>query len=138
LDIIKVTETAPLFSATEAAKVIANAEAEDVDKNEFKSGKYQLAGDWLENLPSTRSWFNEQLEKTLFPILAHLFPEIISSASVIRAHSVSLLKYNASHPRTDVHIDNGILAMTLAMTPLIDYIGGGTYFEVRSRFLVFW
>lgn len=44
LDIIKVTETEPLFSAAEAAEVISNAEAEGVDKNEFKSGKYQLAG----------------------------------------------------------------------------------------------
>jgi hypothetical protein len=34
----------PLFSPEEAAQVIANAEAEGVDKNEFKSGKYQLAG----------------------------------------------------------------------------------------------
>ena len=44
LDIIKVTENVPLFSASEAAEVVANAEAEGVDKNEFKSGKYQLAG----------------------------------------------------------------------------------------------
>ena len=129
LDIIKVTETTPLFPATEAAQVIANAEAEDVDKNEFQSGKYQLAGDWLVNLPMTREWFNSRLESTFFPLLAHLFPEVISSQSVIRAHSVSLLKYNSSHPRTDVHIDNGILAMTLAMTPEKEYDGGGTYFE---------
>jgi tetratricopeptide (TPR) repeat protein len=81
------------------------------------------------NLPKTTEWFNSRLETTFFPLLAHLFPEVISSPSVIRAHSVSLLKYNASHPRTDVHIDNGILAMTLAMTPTKDYVGGGTYFE---------
>jgi hypothetical protein len=61
--------------------------------------------------------------------LAHLFPEIVTGPSVLRAHSVSLLKYNSSHPRTDVHIDNGILAMTLAMTPQSDYSGGGTFFE---------
>ncbi|CAJ1940643.1 unnamed protein product [Cylindrotheca closterium] len=129
LDNIKVTETKPLFSAAEATSVIEKAENEGVDKNEFKSGKYQLAGDWLQNLPETRAWFNQQLETIFFPLLAHLFPEIISSPSVIRAHSVSLLKYNASHPRTDVHIDNGILAMTLAMTPSAQYTGGGTYFE---------
>lgn len=119
-----------MFAASEAAKVVLDAEAEGVDKNEFKSGKYQLAGDWLLNLPTTRAWFNERLESTFFPLLTHLFPEIISSPSVIRAHSVSLLKYNASHPRTDVHIDNGILAMTVAMTPSKEYSGGGTYFEV--------
>lgn len=118
-----------MFSAEESAQVVANAEAEGVDKNEFKSGKYKLAGDWLTNLSMTREWFNKRLESTFFPLLAHLFPEVISSPSVLRAHSVSLLKYNASHPRTDVHIDNGILAMTLAMTPTHNYTGGGTYFE---------
>ena len=59
----------------------------------------------------------------------HLFPEIIHSPSVLRAHSVSLLKYNSTHPRTDVHIDNGIFALTLAMTPQSEYVGGGTFYE---------
>jgi len=69
------------------------------------------------------------LESTFFPLLTRLFPEIISSPDVLRAHSVSLLKYNSSHPRTDVHVDNGILAMTIAMTPMDEYDGGGTFFE---------
>jgi tetratricopeptide (TPR) repeat protein len=129
LDLIKVTKGNPLFSPEEAARVIDIAKDEGVDNNEFKSGKYQLGGDWLTNLPNTRRWFNELLQSKLFPLLPKLFPEIVSSPSVLRAHSVSLLKYNVTHPRTDVHIDNGILAMTLAMTPLNEYEGGGTFFE---------
>jgi len=129
LDLIKVTEGTPLFSAEESVQVINNAEAEGVDKNEYESGKYKLGGDWLVNLPQTRSWFNSKLEHVLFPLLHHLFPEIIASPSVLRAHSVSLLKYNHTHPRTDVHIDNGIFAMTLAMTPQSQYNGGGTFYE---------
>jgi tetratricopeptide (TPR) repeat protein len=119
----------PLFSKEEARKVIATAESEGVDKNEYKSGKYKLGGDWLTKLPKTREWFNSKLEDTFFPLLSHLFPEVVSSPSVLRAHSVSMLKYNSSHPRTDVHIDNGVLAMTLAMTPSDEYVGGGTFFE---------
>ena len=129
LDLIKVTEGKPLFSAEEAAQVVETAELEGVAHNEYQSGKYKLGGDWLVNLPQTRAWFNERLANILFPLLYRLFPEIVSSPSVLRAHSVSLLKYNSSHPRTDVHIDNGILAMTLAMTPSSDYSGGGTFFE---------
>lgn len=130
LDLIKVTQGRPLFSREEALSVIRTAEDVDgVHTNEFKSGKYRLGGDWLTNLPKTREWFNEKLERTFFPLLAHLFPEIVSDVSVLRAHSVSLLKYNSSHPRTDVHIDNGILAMTIAMTPQEEYTGGGTFFE---------
>lgn len=129
LDLIKVTKGNPLFSHEEAASVIRVAKAEGVDDNEFKSGKYRLGGDWLTNLPMTRKWFNDLLESKLFPLLPKLFPQIVSSPSVLRAHSVSLLKYNVTHPRTDVHIDNGILAMTLAMTPISEYEGGGTFFE---------
>ena len=129
LDLIKVTQGEPLFSKAEAEKVVQIAKDEGIEQNEFQSGKYKLAGDWLLELPKTREWFNERLKSTFFPLLAFLFPEIVSSPSVLRAHSVSLLKYNSSHPRTDVHIDNGILAMTLAMTPSQDYIGGGTFFE---------
>lgn len=128
LDLIKVS-MAPLFPAEEAVDVVRIAESEGLSGNEYQSGKYKLGGDWLLNLPKTRDWFNDRLKNTLFPLLYNLFPEIISSPDVLRAHSVSLLKYNASHPRTDVHVDNGILAMTLAMTPMNEYQGGGTYFE---------
>ena len=48
---------------------------------------------------------------------------------VLRAHSVAILKYNSSHPRTDIHVDDGILAMTLALSPRANYSGGGTFFE---------
>ena len=129
LDIIKVSTGQPLFTPKEAYNIIQKAEEEGVDKNEYKSGKYKLGGDWLLNLPNTRSWFNDKLQHTFFPLIYHLFPEIVSSISVLRAHSVSLLKYNITHPRTDVHIDNGILAITVAMTPMDEYSGGGTFFE---------
>lgn len=133
LDLIKVSTGNPLFTSQEASQVIQTAEGEGVDKNEYQSGKYKLGGDWLVNLPKTRSWFNEKLQSTFFPLVTDLFPEIVSSTSELRAHSVSLLKYNSSHPRTDVHIDNGILAMTIAMTPQDDYVGGGTFFEHMEK-----
>jgi hypothetical protein len=44
LDLIKVTQGEPLFSQSEAANVIATAQAEGVDKNEYISGKYKLGG----------------------------------------------------------------------------------------------
>lgn len=35
-----------------------------------------------------------------------------------------------SRPKTpQVHIDNGVLALTLALSPQDDYVGGGTFFE---------
>jgi hypothetical protein len=131
LDLIKVTHgKTPILPKEEALRVVHIAETEEgLSNNEFPSGKYRLGGNWLTELPQTRRWFNSRLRTTLFPLLASLFPQIIRDTSVLRAHSVSLLKYNATHPRTDIHIDNGILAMTIAMTPVSHYKGGGTFYE---------
>lgn len=128
LDLIKVT-TEPVVSPAEAARAIALARAENVDINEYTSGKYKLGGDWLSKMDNTRNWFNEQLEQNIFPAIAASFPEVVSNVSTLRAHSVAVLKYNSTHPRTDVHIDNGVLALTLALSPQTDYEGGGTFFE---------
>ena len=128
LDLIKVTKDA-LFPPAEAAHVIRMAEEEGLSSNEFPSGKYKLGGDWLDELPTTRAWFNDRLRDTFFPLLHRQFPTIVSHPSALRAHSVSLLKYNSTHPRTDIHIDNGVLALTVALSPIKNYSGGGTLFE---------
>ena len=128
LDLIKVTER-PIVSPQEAAKAIALAREENVDINEYTSGKYKLGGDWLAKMDTTRAWFNTQLETNIFPAIAASFPEVVTNVSTLRAHSVAMLKYNSTHPRTDVHIDNGVLALTLALSPQTDYEGGGTFFE---------
>ena len=105
------------------------ADEEGAYVGDYVSGKYRLGGGWVKEYPRTLAWFNEQLEHRLFPALAALFPEIVRDAGVPRAHSVAMLKYNSSHPRTDVHTDNGILAMTLARERA-DYVsGGGTFYE---------
>jgi len=129
LDLIKVTSSAPLIPPEEAEQVIATAVAEGISGNEYTSGKYKLGGDWVKKMPRTLGWFNSRLQSTIFPAIAALFPEVVSSPHVLRAHSVAILKYNASHPRTDVHVDDGILALTLALSPRAHYSGGGTFFE---------
>ena len=106
-----------------------NPSQEGIHSNEYTSGKYKLGGDWVKKMPRSLAWFNHRLEHTIFPAIAALFPEIVSGPSVLRAHSVAILKYNASHPRTDVHVDDGVLAMTLALSPRANYSGGGTFFE---------
>ena len=130
LSLIHVTNsTTPLLSAAESKDLVDTAESEGVSDGEYRSGKYRLGGDWLDNLPRTRRVFNELLEKRIFNEISALFPSIVSSPSVLRAHSVAMLRYNSSHPRTDVHVDNGILALTVALSDKSDFRGGGTYFE---------
>jgi len=128
LDLIKVTSE-PLIPPSQAEEVVAIANAEGIAANEFPSGKYKLGGDWIKKMPRTLEWFNKRLEDTIFPTAAAHFPEVVRGPQVLRAHSVAILKYNSSHPRTDVHVDDGILALTLALSPQSNYTGGGTFFE---------
>ncbi|GMH58877.1 hypothetical protein TL16_g02703 [Triparma laevis f. inornata] len=130
LNLIRVTEdSSTLLTSSEAKNLVKVAESEGVLNGEYKSGKYKLGGDWLENLPKTLSLFNSLLKTHIYPELTSQFPQIISSPTVLRPHSVALLRYNSTHPRTDTHVDNGILAMTLALSYSGDFKGGGTYFE---------
>ena len=128
LDLIKVSAE-PLIAPDEVRRAVRIADEEGAYVGDYVSGKYRLGGGWVKEYPRTLAWFNEQLEHRLFPALAALFPEIVRDAGVLRAHSVAMLKYNSSHPRTDVHTDNGILAMTLALSERADYVGGGTFYE---------
>ena len=100
-----------------------------------KSGKYKLGKAWIKDMPGVLAWFNKALSTTLFPTLSALFPELLPDASTLRAHSVAVLKYNASHPRTDVHVDDGVLAMTLALSPRANYSGGGTCHAALPPFI---
>ena len=82
LDLIKVTTT-PVFSRKEAKEAIALARSEDVDINEYTSGKYRLGGDWLKKMDKTRAWFNARLESTIFPAIAASFPEVVTNVSTL-------------------------------------------------------
>ncbi|KAL1510698.1 hypothetical protein AB1Y20_006993 [Prymnesium parvum] len=125
---IHVTQ-APIFSAEECDWVIATAEEEGEGLPSSKSGKYQIGKAWIQDMPSVLAWFNRALEAKLFPMLARLFPKVVSDSSLLRAHSVAILKYNESHPQTDVHVDDALLAFTVALSPSHAFQGGGTYFE---------
>lgn len=65
----------------------------------------------------------------------HRDPHRRARRANLRAHSVAILKYNASHPRTDIHVDDALLAFTVALSPASAFDGGGTYFEHIDRVL---
>ena len=60
--------------------------------------------------------FNKMLEQSLFPHMVALFPRMVTDGSKLRAHSVLVLKYNASNPRSDLHVDDALLAFTVALS----------------------
>jgi len=134
----------PLFAAEELDRVVALSEREGIAtrgdptqyaRSSMKWGAQgQVAiGTKLELMPSVLEWFNGACKKVLFPHMARLFPSLISDGSKLRAHTIAVLKYNETHPRTDIHVDPSLFAFTIALSPRGDYEGGGTYFEHIDR-----
>lgn len=118
----------PLFSAEEMDRVIDLAEQEGIATRDDPtqaaraSMKYGAAGQVaigtkIELMPSVNKWFNKACKTALFPHMAALFPKMISDGSKLRAHTIAVLKYNTSHPRTDVHVDPSLFAFTIALQP---------------------
>jgi hypothetical protein len=125
----------PLFTPEECNEVIELAEKEGHGLPAATSGKYQIGKGKIKDMPAVLSWFNQALETRLYPTLAALFPGIVSGASMLRAHSVLVVKYNGSDTtsRSDVHVDDALLAFTVALSPTSAYEGGGTFFEHLGR-----
>ena len=98
------------------------------------SGKYQIGKGKIKDMPAVLSWFNQALEKRLpqrwrrsfrvlcqeHPCYAHLRP----------GREVQWIRYNL---RSDVHVDDALLAFTIALSPTSAYEGGGTFFEHLGR-----
>ena len=80
-------------------------------------------------IPKLLSWFNEQLKYKIFPAMEINF-EIDSSCSRLRIFDAFLVKYDAStgQKRLPLHNDQSEFSLTIAMNPLDEYEGGGTYF----------
>ena len=131
-DVIYVSE-APLFSKAECEEIIQMTESEGEGLPSTKSGKYQIGKAWIKEMPGVLSWFNQALASKLFPTLSSLFPDLLPDATTLRAHSVAVLKYNASHPQTDLHVDDALFAFTIALSDSSSFEGGGTYFEHLGR-----
>ena len=119
----------PIFSSAECDWVVETSEAEGLGLPSSKSGKYQIGKAWIKDMPAVLTWFNKALETKLFPMLTQLFPQVVSDSRLLRAHSVAILKYNSSYPQTDLHVDDALLAFTVALSPSANFVGGGTFFE---------
>ena len=63
----------------------------------------------VKKLPSALEWFNRRLAISIFPAAAAYFPEIVSSAAQLRAHSVSITSSNLAAESPEIMSSAGQL-----------------------------
>uniref|UniRef100_A0A7S1C1Q8 Fe2OG dioxygenase domain-containing protein n=1 Tax=Corethron hystrix TaxID=216773 RepID=A0A7S1C1Q8_9STRA len=135
---IYVTEP-PLFSATESRSVIDMAEEYFSATNggnwtTLKSGRFDIAGFWIKDVPAVHSWFKEALRTRLLPSLESNFPSFVGEAgdgvNDLVVDNAYVFRYTPeTGRRTDVHTDSGCLSFTIALNGRDEYEGGGTWYE---------
>ena len=126
----------PLLSQDECAQVVASAEAHFANNNQGswtrqQSGQYEVSGFDIHEIPAVKEWFLRAAQTKLLPLLQKTFPDFCGiSPEDICIDNAYLFKYTPeTGRRTDVHTDSGSLSFTIALSPLSDYDGGGTWFQ---------
>jgi len=122
-----------VFSEEECAEVVAMAEAYFAERGgwtQLPSGRYQIDGFWIKDVPPVKAWFDARLKTTLFPTLVALYPEFVDDVAHLCMDSAYVFKYNPeTGGQSDIHTDSGCLTFTIALNPKEEYDGGGTWFE---------
>jgi superkiller protein 3 len=129
-ELIRVT-TEPLLTSEECDGIIFLVE-EHFQGNWTKlpSGRYEIAGSWIKDVPTVKEKFNTLLKEKLFPSLASLFPDVVRDASDLRIQSAYIFKYTPeSGEKTDMHMDSSLLSFTILLNDPQEFEGGGTFYE---------
>lgn len=128
-NMIYVTQT-PLFTKDECNRLVQLAETHfHGEWTTLPSGRYDVAGFWINSVPAVHEWFNEMLRRRLFPLLQKQFPEFCTLQDLV-VDNAYLFKYTTeTGRRTDVHTDSGCLSFTIALNGPEGYKGGGTWFQ---------
>ena len=129
---IQVT-TRPFLSKEQCDTIVAIAEGyvqENGQWTTLPSGRFQIAGSWIKDIPPLTDYFNHLLKTKFFPALAKLFPHVVTDPSLLYIQSAYIFKYTPeSGEKTDTHIDSSLLSFTILLNDNTQFEGGGTYFE---------
>lgn len=100
------------------------------------SGRFEIAGSWIKDIPGVNEWFNEALKHKIFPALAQLFSDVVNQgdAASLCVQSAYLFKYTPeTGEKTDMHMDSSLLSFTILLNDPAEFEGGGTFFEALGE-----
>ena len=119
----------PLLSADECAAAIAAAEAHAAAHGGWTTQRHYAVPTTdlpLHELPTTLAWFNGVMASRVAPMVAAQFGV---GAAAVRVHDAFLVRYEAgAQALLPMHSDESEVSLTIALNPLGEYDGGGTYF----------
>jgi len=122
-----------LIPPEECAEVIRLVEAHAERSGGWSTARHVQAPTTdvpVSEVPELRKWFDDKLEKTLFPMLAARYPSLVPAATDLRVMDAFVVRYDANAQASlPVHQDENSLSFTIALNDATEYEGGGTCFE---------
>ena len=117
----------------EAKEVIQNAE-ERSDTIQQQGGRErtnsQLNEAKLSDMSTGKKFIEDLFQTKLFPMLESRFGVKSSDLTLNDALVIGYIGPSKSQP---IHRDASILSLQIALSPIDDYVGGGTYFEATPK-----
>jgi hypothetical protein len=114
----------------ECSQAIADVEAHIAEAGGWMTSRHYSVPTTdvpVHQVPTVLAWFNRNMRDVICPMLGAQFSVRPAAIRVIDAFVV---KYNADSQRSlPLHCDQSQFSLTIAMNPIDEYDGGGTYFD---------
>ena len=94
----------------------------------------------VEDIATLRPWLRCLLSQVLQPMIAACYPKLADGSSVgengerVKVHDAFIVRYDAENSTSlPAHCDTSAISFTVALNPIHQYDGGGTWFEVLDN-----
>ena len=134
--------TRPIVSDAECEALIQEANAVITQRLESESTldpagtatptNSQLGEAPVSSLPQARQWLRKALHERFFPLLESRFGVKAADLTLHDALIIGYGYFGGGSNSQPVHRDSSLLSLNVALSPLADYQGGGTFFEGLS------
>jgi hypothetical protein len=127
-------KTAPIFTPEECRMIIDEAEwkAEDMGWTTNRHGNYPTTDLPIIELPMTLDFLRLALVERIYPLLRTQFGMYLPDGGRnLRVADGFVVKYDANGGQTELrpHRDGSVLSFNIALNPMNEYDGGGTWFS---------
>ena len=122
-----------VLSSEECQRIVDEAEsvAAEMGWTTKRHGNYPTTDIPIVELPDTLAFLRRALEERIYPLLSAQFGEFLPDASKLRVADGFVVKYDAEGGQTELkpHRDGSVLSFNIALNPVSDFEGGGTWFD---------
>ncbi|KAL7576970.1 hypothetical protein ACA910_006726 [Epithemia clementina (nom. ined.)] len=123
----------PILTSSECELIINEAEAvaSEINWTKNRHGNFPTTDLPIVELPLSLDFIRHALVQRIYPMLSVQFGNILPDATKLRVADGFVVKYDAAGGQKELkpHRDGSVLSFNIALNPVTEYEGGGTWFS---------